>query len=123
MLITKRRLVLTGLVLAGLLLAPACNRTSEKLQPVVLGIEDNGGQVEVAAGREVILRLAAHPRPGYGWQLVQLDESLLQMQGDPQFENSDPGDLSLVGINGWEVFRFVPSGAGEVELELGYRRP
>lgn len=97
----------------------------EKAEPVE-GIEinesNNGGQVELVLGEILVVRLESNPSTGYGWEIDELDESILQQIGGIGFESSVP-DNPPPGTGGWAILRFEAVGEGESELRLIYHQP
>ncbi|MBN1453561.1 MAG: protease inhibitor I42 family protein [Anaerolineales bacterium] len=83
---------------------------------------DNGRQITVRPGDIVTLKLASNPTTGYSWQVMEIDNTILVQDGDPEYKQS-PGSEGLVGTGGAETFRFKAVGAGETTLSLGYMRP
>ena len=66
--------------------------------------------------------LASNPTTGYGWQVVEINNTVLVQDGDPEYKQ-EPGMDGLVGAGGSETFRFKGAGAGRTTLTLGYMRP
>jgi len=89
---------------------------------VVLTAEDNGDQVVLEQGQVLVVSLASNPTTGYGWEVMEVDESILRQEGDPEFVAPEVGATPLVGAGGTETFRFVVKGSGETKLTLAYRR-
>ena len=116
-------------ILLGLLLVPAgCGPiddadTGAKSREVGLSAKDNGGQVEVAAGRTLILTLESNPTTGYRWEVVEAKDAVLRQVGEAEFTVASELDPPPPGTGGVEVFRFEAFEAGETLLELVYHRP
>ena len=83
---------------------------------------NNGGRFELVMGEILAVRLPSNPSTGYGWEIDELDESILQQMGEADFESSVPDDPPP-GTGGWSIFRFEAIGEGESELRLIYHRP
>lgn len=79
---------------------------------------DDGRQIELAKGQILAISLESNPSTGYGWEAVDLDESLLQKKGDPEFTSRS----DLVGASGVETLHFEAVGAGTATLKLVYHR-
>jgi inhibitor of cysteine peptidase len=84
---------------------------------------DNGGQVELELGKLLVVTLESNPSTGYRWELVENDDSILKQFGQAEFKSSETGDSPMVGAGGWVIFRFKAVSAGQITLELVYRRP
>jgi predicted secreted protein len=86
--------------------------------------EDNdGSQVELEQGQILVVTLESNPTTGYSWEVVETQESILEQMGDAEFKPSQTGEPPLVGAGGWEIFRFKAISAGQMTLQLVYRRP
>jgi inhibitor of cysteine peptidase len=68
----------------------------------------------------VVLRLAAIPGTGYGWQIVKNTVPGFTLLEPPIFEDSAHG---LLGGPAMEVFRFHAAATGSGALELFYKQP
>lgn len=79
---------------------------------------DNGSQVVLEVGQTLVLSLDSNPTTGYQWQIVELDEAILE-QIDYDYEADQP---ALAGSGGKEVWRFQARSSGSTTLSLGYRR-
>ena len=106
---------LSILLLLTLLLS-GCN--SSKV--VELDIGDSGSQVEVKKGQILVISLESNPTTGYRWEVLKINETMLEQIGESEFTSSESGDV--VGAGGVEVLRFETVGVGTTYLELGYRR-
>lgn len=82
--------------------------------------KDNNGQVRVANGSIVVIRLEVVLGTGYGWQVVKNDTNRLKPVGQPVVEQSGK---DLAGARELQVFRFKAEMVGSTELELHYVRP
>lgn len=89
-------------------------------QTVPLTEQDNGRQVSIPVGTQIVLRLEAVPGTGYGWQMVGKASPQLQLEGAPVFESKSQEEA---GGPEDEVFHFRAQVPGEVDLEFHYRRP
>lgn len=83
---------------------------------------DNGSRVELAPGQDLAIILESNPSTGYRWQVIELDESILQQIGETDYAPHDPGQPSLPGQAGQEIWRFQAVGPGRTTLQLVYRR-
>jgi len=101
-----------------------CSRASSKtIQPddVQLTDTNNGGQVTVKAGQTINLRLEANPSTGFGWEVNQIDTTLLVQKGDKTYAPASQ-IKPVAGGGGWEYFRFAVQQKGETTLKLIYHR-
>jgi len=89
-------------------------------EAVTVSEKDNNGQVHLALGATLVIRLEAIPGAGYGWQVVRNDPERLTPVGTPVYEQSGK---DLVGAPEKQVFRFKALAAGSIEMELHYVRP
>ncbi len=97
-------------------LISGCNSANE----VKLDIGDSGSQVEVKKGQTLVISLESNPTTGYGWEVMKINDSMLEQMGEAEFKTSPSHDV--VGAGGVEVFRFQIKEVGTTYLELGYRR-
>ena len=82
--------------------------------------KEDGGEIVLAAGGTLILRLEAIQGTGYGWQIVKDASPQLKTVGSPESEasgNTKEGGMEI------EVFQFTAHVPGSSDLELQYRRP
>ena len=107
-------LCLVLLVSAVLLASPGCRSTGR----VEIDEADNQGEVVLNVGDTLLLSLESNPTTGYGWQIAQIDQSILREAGhEYEAESSD-----LVGSGGREIWRFDALAAGSTTLQLEYTR-
>ena len=83
---------------------------------------DNGKQITAKTGETLTLTLDSNPTTGYSWQVLEINNTILVQQGDPEYKQA-LGTEGLVGSGGTETFRFNAAGAGTTTLKLGYMRP
>ncbi len=105
-----------ALLLLVVLLVSGCSSSNE----IELDIEDSGSQVEVDKGQVLVISLESNPTTGYSWDVLKIDESMLEQIGESEFISPESEDL--VGVGGVEVLRFKTLSVGTTYLELGYRR-
>lgn len=110
---SRKILFFTTLILV--LTLAACS-----LAAVQLTADDNGGQVEVEAGQEFTIVLSGNPSTGFTWEAKDLDTTMFELVGEPEFVSDDPG---LVGAGGTLTLTFKALQAGTVPLTLVYHRP
>gem|GEM_PF-2750501 len=81
--------------------------------------ENNGQRIELVEDQLLGLKLRANPSTGYRWDVIAVNESILQQVGKTEFEQ----DSLLPGAPARQIFRFKVVGQGEGNLGLFYRRP
>lgn len=122
-----KRYLFTYFVLFTTLLAlslTGCGRAfSKSVQPddVQLTDANNGGQVTVKAGQTINLQLEANPSTGFGWEVNQVDTTLLVQEGDKTYAAASQNE-PVAGGGGWENFHFTVQQKGETTLKLIYHR-
>ena len=85
--------------------------------------EDNDGrQIELELGEILVVTLESNPSTGYRWELLEDNESILKQFGQAEFKSSETSDPPMVGVGGWEIFRFKAVSTGQITLELVYHR-
>jgi predicted secreted protein len=99
-----------------LALAVSCDLFTE----IKLDIDDNGSQVEIEQGQVLAITLESNASTGYMWEVIGLDDSILQQVGEPEFRMrsnklrpGDPNDMTI---------RFEAVNTGRTTLELLYHR-
>lgn len=107
--------ILLLITLVGALLV-GCGTKGE----VQVGVEDNGGTVEIDVGEVLIISLESNPTTGYSWHVESVDAGVLAQKGEAEFDDSDSEDL--VGAPGVEIYRFEARKPGETSLTLLYYR-
>jgi inhibitor of cysteine peptidase len=104
-------------LLATLVAAAGCGPAPSEVK---LTDQDNGSQVNLRPGQNLIVELAANPTTGYEWALAaDPDAAVLKVLGH---EYKAPAS-SRVGAGGTDTWRFQAAGSGQVTLKLVYRRP
>jgi len=107
---------LTVVLLLIVIIAAGCGPTGE----VRLDMADNGRQIETEVGQILAISLESNPTTGFGWELVELEDPILQLMGEAEFQPSESKEV--VGAGGTETFRFKAVIAGQTILTLVYRR-
>ena len=85
--------------------------------------KDNKGQVQIALGGILTVKLEASPGTGYAWHVVRNDPSLLKPMGESVFEPKleDTGK-KIIGAPEDQVFHFKAQSKGSNILSLEYVR-
>ena len=105
-----------SLLLLLTLLLSGCNSSKE----VKLDIGDSGSQVEVKKDQFLTISLESNPTTGYRWEVMKINDTMLEQIGESEFKSSQSEDV--VGAGGVEFLRFETVGVGTTYLQLGYRR-
>ncbi|MEE8567003.1 MAG: protease inhibitor I42 family protein [Anaerolineales bacterium] len=98
------------------IVATGCGPTGE----VRLDMADNGRQIEAEVGQILAISLESNPTTGFGWELIELEDPILQLMGEAEFQPSESNEI--VGAGGTETFRFELESTGQTTLTLVYRR-
>ena len=77
-------------------------------------------KVDLSGGEKLIVTLPCNPSTGYTWVLGSKDDPRFHLDGKPVYT---PDDAKLIGGGGTMTFTFLALSAGDVEVELQYRRP
>lgn len=88
-------------------------------KPTTYRREDEGRKLTMRPGQSFLVVLDGNPTTGYAWELKSLDESVVKLEGMPEYSLGG----AQVGSGGAYVFRFSTVSAGETELVLIYHRP
>jgi inhibitor of cysteine peptidase len=105
-------------MLTGILLLSACGSIPE---PIQLGAEANGTQVELKVGQQVVISLESNPTTGFGWHVPFVDEGVLTQVGEVEFTQGEEAE-GLVGAGGIETLTFEAVAKGTTTLTLTYDR-
>jgi inhibitor of cysteine peptidase len=87
---------------------------------LVLTEQETNKSFDLNVGEPVVIRLAENPTTGYLWNIDQLDENVLSVEGS-EFSQSPGG--GLVGAGGIRTIRLRPKGPGVTQLSLTNKRP
>jgi inhibitor of cysteine peptidase len=112
------------LLLIFALVCPAGSSMTNGAPDIVTVTEkDNGGQVEVAVGGVLRVKLEAIPGTGYSWHMVGNDPDLLNPLGSSIFEPmAEESRKGLIGGPAYQTFRFRAMNSGTDLLQLHYKR-
>lgn len=102
-----------ALIVTTLLLS-ACSTAALRL-----GVDDNGTQIELKKDQLLEIALPANVTTGFSWEVNQNNGALLAIQGDPAYEEAQPGRM---GGGGTILFTFKAVDAGTLNLELVYHQ-
>lgn len=110
-------------ILAAFSVAAIAQTPTTKSPPsptVVVTDKDNGGQVSIAKGGVVVVRLPVTSGTGYSWAVAQNGALQLKPLGKSSMEK--PNDPKP-GATETQVFRFKAVAVGSTTLEFHYARP
>lgn len=74
---------------------------------------------DLHVGSPVVIRLPENPTTGYRWNIDQLDDSIVSVEGSEFSQNPGSG----VGGGGLRTIRLRPTGVGITRLALKNKRP
>jgi inhibitor of cysteine peptidase len=121
-LMVRKVIFLTTLAVA-IILSSSCAPRQFQVSPpeqVNLVASDNGENVRLFAGQELIIHLDSNPSTGYTWETKDLDTNMFMQVGDTSFTSSNP---NLVGSGGTQTLTLKVLNAGTNTLTLIYHRP
>src|SRR5207249_603298 len=118
----SRRILAAALVLAAMValpLPPAPGEARGVNVTHTITEQENRGEVTLAPGDTLEVRLEANVTTGFSWQVTQNDRKVLQLQGRPRYE---PPAQGQPGAAGHQLFRFRVAGddGSDAVLQLGY---
>ena len=111
----KLQKTLLAALLAALILSAGCAS-----KETILSKADNGKQVSIHPGEELVVTLASNPTTGYTWEASNLDAAVLQQIGDAKFTSDN---TARVGSGGSLTLVFKALEPGATSLVLVYHRP
>lgn len=100
----------------------ACKPAEADYSEILLENAADGTAVTLDVGQVLALKLESNPTTGYGWGAVEIDKTILEVSGDPEYIGAPPSSTLMVGAGGWEVLRFKALKSGTTTLKLGYFR-
>jgi inhibitor of cysteine peptidase len=104
-------------LLPVLLITVACSPAQPDMR--VLTEEDASQTVEVAQGEIFQVSLEGNLTTGYNWVMAPQDPALVEMQGDPEYQEAS----NLVGSPGTVTFTLKAVTPGQTTLHFDYKRP
>jgi inhibitor of cysteine peptidase len=118
----RKAIFLTTLAVV-IILSTGCAPRQYQVSPpeqVNLVASNNGQNVRLFAGQELIIQLDGNPTTGYTWETKDLDTKMFMQVGDTKFTSSNP---KLVGSGGTQTLTLKVLNAGTSTLTLVYHRP
>lgn len=94
---------------------------TDSVGTVVVSEDDDGGTVRLSTAQTLVVELDSNRTTAYRWKVSELDEEVLEQDGESEYETT--GDPDAMGAGGVETFRFSPVDAGTTQLEMIYARP
>jgi len=95
----------------------ACNGKTYKLSS-----EDNGRTLEMKSGETLLISIDGNPTTGYTWEVDSVDETILQLAGEPDYSTSSESKPGMTGVGGTYKFTFNAVSTGTATLKLKYWR-
>jgi inhibitor of cysteine peptidase len=108
----KWNFVIVALMMTALLLT-ACGAEKVEVNDAM-----NGQSVSLKAGDQLVLSLESNPTTGFDWELLEYDETVLKLIGEPTFDS----DSKLVGAGGIKTYTLEAQGSGKATIKLVYHR-
>jgi len=97
--------------------------SDEEVGQVEIDSSYNGREVEIDAGKLLVITLESNPTTGFRWELLEpIDVSLLVLV-ESRYEPSTNADIGLIGAGGVEVWTFETLATGETTISVEYSRP
>jgi len=84
--------------------------------------QENGKDILLDRGDELVVRLPSNRTTGYSWSLEMTGSGRLEQQGEALYE-TPRSDRRMMGAGGVEIWKFRALKAGQVSLKFNYRRP
>lgn len=84
---------------------------------IVVTEEQNGQTVEMNDRDTLELQLTGNPTTGYNWQTVDINNAVLEQDGDPTFD----ADTELLGSPGVITLTYEAVAGGNSPLKLEYK--
>ncbi|MBP7934256.1 MAG: protease inhibitor I42 family protein [Phycisphaerae bacterium] len=81
--------------------------------------QDNGTTAAISLGTRIEVVLSSNPSTGYGWQLTNVNQAILEKTGNAYI----PPSNTMPGASGTEQWDFSGRAAGQTPLRMEYRRP
>jgi inhibitor of cysteine peptidase len=81
--------------------------------------KDDGKRLSAVAGQALTVKLPCQPGTGYTWAILERDQKLLELVGEPRFEGGDSKRLGGVEL---QVFQLRALAIGTAGLQLGLVR-
>ena len=104
-------LIVIGLLFSGFL--AGCDAKNVKITK-----DMNGETISVEKGDTITLSLAGNSTTGFNWELIEMSQSILAPEGEPDYKSGS----MLIGSGGVYTYKFNAVQAGSTTLKLVYHR-
>jgi len=84
--------------------------------------QENGKDILLDRGDELVIRLLSNRTTGYSWSLVMTGSGVLEQEGEAAYE-TQRSDRRVMGAGGVEIWKFRAVKTGLITLKFNYRRP
>jgi inhibitor of cysteine peptidase len=100
--------------------------TSDKINlsmgnKINLSMDYNGRQIELTNGQTFNVTLETNPSTGYSWEVVELNNSIIQKIGEAVSEPNIT-QKNMVGVPVMHTFQFEVINTGQTTLKIVYHR-
>ncbi|MFI9507865.1 protease inhibitor I42 family protein [Nocardia sp. NPDC052566] len=94
--------------------------TESASAPVTVGADSDGQPIGLSVGRQLVVVLAGNITTGYSWQRQELDQNIVEQDGDPIYTGYPipPSSQPIVGVGGTSTWRFTAVTPGVTTLVL-----
>jgi inhibitor of cysteine peptidase len=92
--------------------------TADKIN---LSMDYNGRQIELTNGQTFNITLETNPSTGYSWEVVELNNSIIQKIGESVSEPNIT-EKNMVGAPVMQTFQFEAINTGQTTLKIVYHR-
>jgi predicted secreted protein len=89
---------------------------------ITVSEKENRGQVDVALGGALTIKLEASPGTGYSWQIARNNDAVLKPMGESIFEPIIDKRSGTLGAPAYQLFRFSARSSGTDFIEMHYIR-
>ena len=122
----KSKLILTGAIIALLLLLCACSPASQASVEVscddLMNVDHVTRQVEVPVDGTLTVTLCSNPTTGFQWsEKAEIDDQTIVKQTEHEYVA--PKQTGVVGAGGKEVWTFKALLKGTTEVAMEYSQP
>ena len=109
-----RALAVACIVCLAMAILPGCSSSAETLT-----LDDDGARVALSEGDTIEVALDGNATTGFSWVLVEFDDDVVAVEGDPAYEVED---TELVGVGGTWTWVLVARQPGETIVRFAYQR-
>ncbi|HEX2914396.1 MAG TPA: protease inhibitor I42 family protein [Chloroflexia bacterium] len=110
--------VVSALICATILLLSLGGISMQKPKTVEIDQSHAGSTVLLQLKDQLQISLEGNPTTGYTWEVAQIDNKILKLNGEPEFQPAN----ALAGSGGKMILNFDTVGAGTTTLKLIYHR-